>query len=104
MTDLGCCVTNCVYNAEHMCCKNSIKVIGKSATDSGSTCCGSYKGDYSQSAQNSSSAPNPKMDIRCDAVNCMHNDDKRCVASHVEVRTSADTVHGQTECSTFKMR
>ena len=43
MTNLGCCVENCVHNEDNMCCRGNIKVDGHRAHDAGETCCASFQ-------------------------------------------------------------
>ena len=85
MTNLGCCVENCVHNEDNMCCRGNIKVDGHKAHDAGETCCASFQ------------------DCGCDASNCMYNNNMMCSAGHIDVKHSGNTVHGETECATFKM-
>ena len=42
MTKLECNVTNCLHNADHCCCKQSIMVDGHDAKEKEQTCCGSF--------------------------------------------------------------
>ena len=104
MTDLGCCVENCVHNEGNLCCRGNIKVGGKSAKEASATCCSSFQEcGCSTTAKNSTHHPDGKIEIVCDATNCMYNSNMKCSAGHIDVKHSSDTVHGQTECSTFKM-
>ncbi len=104
MTELGCCVNDCTYNDENLCCRDDIKVGGDDAHKACCTCCTSFREEGETTARNSCCSPNHKLDVKCDAVNCRYNDSKICSADHIEVTHSSDTMHGETECSTFKMR
>lgn len=103
MTKLGCCVTDCTYNEDRMCCRKDIKVGGKTAKNCSSTCCCSYEEKGSTGAKNSSMTPKERTDVSCDATNCTYNKNMVCSAPHIEVKFSKDVAHGETECATFKM-
>ena len=103
MTDLGCSVTNCTYNEDRLCCRREIKVGGKSARDCSDTCCCSYVEKGCGCAKNSSMEPGKKTEIACDATNCTYNNSMVCHAPHVNVKTSKDVTHGETECASFRM-
>lgn len=104
MTDLGCNVTNCVHNEDNQCCCHSIDVRGYDATDKENTCCDAYANRSDTNAKNACCTPNCKVEIRCDAKNCVYNKSMNCTASHVRVTSPQDRVHGETECDTFMMR
>lgn len=103
MTNLGCCVENCVHNEDNMCCRGNIKVDGHKAHDAGETCCASFQDCGCNGATNSTRRPNAKIEVACDASNCMYNNNMMCSAGHIDVKHSGNTVHGETECATFKM-
>ncbi|MDD6234439.1 MAG: DUF1540 domain-containing protein [Lachnospiraceae bacterium] len=103
MTNLGCCVENCVHNEDNMCCRGNIKVDGHKAHDAGETCCASFQDCGCHGATNSTHRPNAKIEVACDASNCMYNNNMMCSAGHIDVKHSGNTVHGETECATFKM-
>lgn len=86
-----------------MCCRGSIKVEGKCAQDSCSTCCSSFQDISCGCAKNATHTPDSRIDVACDATNCIYNKDLKCGASHIDVKHSKDLMHGQTECATFKM-
>lgn len=104
MTDLKCCVKNCASYENNMCCKNNIKVDGKTASKSEDTFCSSFiDKDCIDCAKNSTAKPRSSTDISCDATNCIYNSDMRCMAENVSVEKSKNTSHGETECATFRM-
>lgn len=102
MTDLGCCVSYCVHNEDHMCCKGNIKVGGAHATEPETTFCSSFEERTGDSMKNGCCKPDKKIEIRCEAENCVYNDKHSCTAKHVDVGHSV--AQGKTECSTFKMK
>ena len=107
MTDLLCSVKNCSYNADHMCCKGNIRVDGKGARNSCDTKCASFvncNNPENCGCHNSTMSPEKKIEVKCEAVNCVYNDNKVCKATHVGVvGHSADSTE-QTECATFRCR
>ena len=48
-------------------------------------------------------SPEKKIEVKCEAVNCVYNDNMNCTAAHINVAKSKTTSHGETECATFKM-
>ena len=82
MTNLGCCVENCVHNEDNMCCRGNIKVDGHKAHDAGETCCASFQDCGCHGATNSTRRPNAKIEVACDASNCMYNNNMMCSAGH----------------------
>lgn len=102
MTDLGCCVDYCKHNERNMCCRGRIEVGGYNATESETTFCSSFEERTSDSVSNACCEPDKKIEIRCEAQNCMYNENRNCTAGHVDVGHSI--AQGKTECSTFKMR
>lgn len=103
MTDLGCSVYNCAHNEDSKCCCHSIDVGGRDAKQSESTCCEAFVDSKDYSSKNATCSPNNRIEIRCDARNCTYNRAMNCTASHIDVKHSNSTVHGETECATFKM-
>ena len=106
MTDLLCSVKNCSYNADNMCCKGKIRVDGKGARNSCDTKCASFvncNNPENCGCHNSTMSPEKKIEVKCEAVNCVYNDNMNCTAAHINVAKSKTTSHGETECATFKM-
>lgn len=104
MTNLGCNVNSCVHNKEKCCCLNSIHVDGTSATKVDDTCCGSYVESSETSPKNSAASPKLSLSISCDATNCVHNMDKKCVADHIDISGLCASDACETVCATFKDR
>lgn len=102
MTDLGCCVSFCKHNEENKCCRGNIEVGGCHATEPENTFCASFDERMSDNVTNACCQPNKQLEIRCEAENCMYNENRNCTAGHVDVGHSV--AQGKTECSTFKMR
>lgn len=102
MTDLSCCVNSCVHNEDRMCCRGSINVGGNHATEPETTFCSSFVEKTGDSMKNACCKPDKKIEIRCEAENCVYNEKHSCTAKHVDVGHSISD--GKTECSTFKMK
>ena len=86
MTKLDCSVTGCMHNAENCCCKNTILVEGKTAQDKCDTCCGSFDEKKGGTFRNLFKTPENRLEVECEATNCVYNTDRRCSAEHI-VRT-----------------
>ena len=98
MTSLQCTVNSCGNNKEGCCCRPDIKVGGQQAHTSSETCCDSYiSKKNSMTSSIGYSQPNASLDIRCDACNCIYNENHQCYASGISV----NSVASGTECSTF---
>lgn len=105
MTKLGCSVTTCMHNEDLCCCKDMIQVEGKEAKNSDSTCCGSFDQRAGDAYKNASShTPNTRLEVACEAVNCVYNESKMCHAENIGIAGNGATIADQTECATFKMR
>ena len=104
MTKLDCNVTNCLHNAENRCCKQTIVVDGSSAKDTCETCCGSFDQNRDGSYKNLFQTPESRLEIDCEAVNCVYNQDRRCHADHIGISGDGASDASHTECATFKMR
>ena len=102
MTDLVCCVDYCKHNEQNKCCRGRIEVGGYNATEPETTFCSSYEERMGNKTSNACCTPDSKIEIKCDASNCMYNDNHNCTAGHVDVGHSISK--GKTECTTFKMK
>ncbi len=109
MTNLKCTVTNCVNNSKECCCRPDIKVAGSCACDCEQTCCSDFA-DKNGSASNAAcgcSTPNPALHVRCEAHNCIYNENSECVAEDIHVANGScgkADCKSQTECATFRMK
>jgi hypothetical protein len=103
MTKLVCSVSTCAHHCDNYCCKNSIDVDGKDASQKDSTCCASFQERGKDCMKNASQTPNETMTISCDAEKCIHNENHVCKASKVGIAGSGAKQKGQTECATFEM-
>ena len=104
MTNLDCNVKSCCHNdnEDARCCLSSINVQGHNACQCDETCCGSFFEDKTGAGKNSCKDPNETLDITCEAVNCVYNDNKACNAEHIDISGVFASSSGETVCSTFK--
>lgn len=104
MTDLKCAVENCVYNKERLCSKGDIMVGGKHACCGDETCCESFLASRgsSNSYTNCTCHPAHDISIDCEAAKCVHNENYKCTAEHVDICGSGACVCGETQCATFE--
>ena len=85
MTKLECSVKNCVHNADNCCCKAAIAVDGNKAVDSEQTCCASFDENKGGRFTNLFKTPETRLDIACDAVKCIYNEEHRCTAERIDI-------------------
>ena len=79
-------------------------VEGLTARDKCDTCCGSFDEKKGGMFRNLFKTPENRLDVECDATNCVYNDDRRCVAEHIGITGGNATEAVQTECASFKLR
>lgn len=103
MPKLGCSAENCANNNQNYCCISNIKVAGKEAIESSSTCCHSFV-EKNDSFTNCTTEPNPNVDVACKATNCVHNANCRCGAESIDIQGQSACNCNETECSTFSCK
>lgn len=95
--NLSCNATNCTHNFSRECKAGAINVGGQGAMSSSGTTCTTFVDRANSSFVNSVNALNTDTgNIRCEAYNCVHNENKGCHAEKVEI--DAQNSH----CNTFK--
>lgn len=104
MTKLECTVTNCLHNADCRCCKQAIIVDGHGAQVKEATCCGSFDENKEGSFKNVFKTPENRLEIDCEATNCIYNENRHCQAEHVGIKGDGANSAEQTLCDTFKVR
>lgn len=103
MPILNCTVTNCNYNRDRMCRKDSINVEGNAAEEKAATACGSFK-EETDSYTNScgcSIEPEAKTGIICSAEKCTYNENTYCTAGHVDIEGCNARCSKETMCASF---
>lgn len=103
MTDLKCIVRNCIYNKDDLCSKGDILVGGKHAKTIDETCCESFaeKREGLDAFVSSIAHPSKNISIDCEAAECIHNEDFRCAADHVDIKGCSACSCRDTACATF---
>ncbi len=102
MAELNCKVGSCVYNKSDCCCKGDIMVGGRHADTEGKTCCESFAKQRGESYTSALEHPCRTISIDCEASDCAHNVNYKCVAKHVDIYGNGACECGQTTCATFK--
>lgn len=104
MTNLECNVKNCMHNSDNCCCKRAITVEGREAGQARETCCASFDENRGGAFTNLFKTPETRLEISCDAVKCIYNEDNRCRAERIGITGEGANQCGDTKCSTFKAR
>lgn len=104
MTRLDCTVSTCVHNSEKCCCKREILVEGMGANACQDTCCGSFEENRGGLFKNLFKMPESKLEVDCDVMSCLYNDDHLCRAEKITITGDGARAVGQTECSSFRKR
>ena len=114
---LSCSATTCVNNVTGICSARTINVLGSNAHSSEATQCETFAekglknslanalnlnivGEIKQVFNSDSIEMSPS--IRCDATNCMHNEEKICVADNILVNVTGALSSKRTQCETFE--
>ena len=102
MTQLKCDAIHCISNRDGCCCRPDIQVGGANATQQQETCCESFR--YVENSSNAVdySHVNETMPIRCEATNCVYNQNRQCVADAIRVGGHSAQKMEQTDCETFR--
>lgn len=100
MPKISCSVTNCYYNERQGCTAPNLKVDGKKAFESRSTCCDTFV-EQKPGVKSSVGDPFKDTDIKCDANKCVYNKQQYCKASNILVNGKNAQVPEETCCSTF---
>ena len=106
MTNCTCTVTECKHNDDHCCCKSEILVNTDSKNDCscGCTCCASFDENKGGKFTNLFKTPETRLEIACDAVKCVYNEEHRCSAERIDISGDGACECTETRCSTFKAR
>ena len=114
---LSCSATNCVNNISAICSARTIHISGKNAHSSEGTQCENFAekglknslinvlnmnvvGEFKQVFNSDSIEMSPR--IRCEAINCKHNEKKLCLAENILVYGKDALCSEKTECETFE--
>ena len=105
MTILNCTVKNCYYNKSSKCCREGIQVGGTDATVTDATYCGDFReklDSATSKTEHCDEGPEKKLEIKCDAVKCIFNDNCKCHAKEISIDGNGATHQSQTECGSFE--
>ena len=102
MTQLKCSAQTCMYNEDQCCCKGDIMVEGRDAKEPSATCCASFRERTGDTARNAMEHPSHNIDVDCEAVTCIHNDDCKCAAKSITIAGSHACHCDDTECAQFE--
>lgn len=103
MTNLECTVSTCLHYSDNYCCKQTIIVDGTSAVNAQDTCCGSFDENTDGSFKNIFKTPESRLEVDCEAVQCVYNEDRHCSADHIDISGDGAKQSTHTECATFKL-
>lgn len=101
MTKLECSVNNCIYNEEPYCCKGDIMVGGKEAKNTSETRCESFKERTRDCGCNSVGHKSENIDIDCEAVKCIYNENCKCSANRIGIVGGNAKESKDTQCASF---
>lgn len=94
---LNCNATNCLHNFNFECKAGAINVDGRSAVETSGTTCTTFIDKAKSSFVNSIDALDTEVsNIKCEAYNCIHNENKGCHAENVQIDVQNAC------CNTFK--
>lgn len=83
---LNCNATNCTHNFNSQCKAGAINISGQSALESLETTCTTFIDKSKSSFVNSIDALDTDVcNIKCEACNCVHNENKGCHADNVQI-------------------
>lgn len=105
MPRLSCTVKNCYYNKSSKCCREEIDVHGHEATMTDATYCSSFKEKLDGTTaknEHTDNAPENALDVKCEAVRCVFNDNSKCHADRITIEGNGAKHESQTECGSFR--
>ena len=83
---LSCDATNCTHNFNYQCKAGAINISGQSAVENSGTTCTTFVDKAHSSFVNSIDALDTEVcNIKCEARNCVHNENKGCHANNVQI-------------------
>ncbi|MDE6314429.1 MAG: DUF1540 domain-containing protein [Lachnospiraceae bacterium] len=104
MTKLVCSATSCTYNKDKLCAKGDILVAGSDAEKSNETKCDSFISAGRDCYCNSSASGKDRIAVKCEAINCVFNENRACSAEHIGIAGQKAHSSSETECSSFQKR
>ena len=68
------------------------------------TCCGSFDENREGAFKNIFKTPESRLEVDCEAVNCIYNEGRHCQAEHIDVCGDGASRAEHTQCATFTVR
>ena len=102
MPMLRCSATTCLYNKEEYCSKGDIMISGEQAKYADETNCASFVERKDGSAVNSTGCGCERINIQCQAHDCVYNTNEKCEAAQVNIAGTGACVCQDTKCGTFE--
>ncbi len=100
MPKVYCSASACVHNSGNCCTLSNLDICGKGAKKSFDTECGSFYERRNETMVSNEGACN-STEINCEATKCVHNIDKSCNASQIDISGVGAYKCSQTECETY---
>ena len=104
MTELKCTAKHCIHNADSYCCKGEILVEGSDAIIQEETFCDSFDERRNGAYCNVEEHPSRQLEVHCDAISCIYNQDRFCHAARIEIQGPSARTNERTECASFHRR
>ncbi len=105
--NVNCGVTDCAYYNNAKCTANKINIGGKDATTANATCCETFRNSGNMVNSCGCSANGGSTEIKCNAEECKHNKELKCMLSGIDVSCSCAACDcgstDQTFCASFKL-
>ena len=77
-------------------------VDGHDAKEKEQTCCGSFDENKGGLFKNVFKTPESRLEVSCEAVQCIYNETHRCAAEHIGIAGDGASRAEQTLCTTFE--
>ena len=68
------------------------------------TCCGSFDENKDGAFQNVFKTPENRLEIDCEAVKCVYNENHHCTAKNIDISGDGASRSEHTQCATFQMK
>lgn len=99
-TNLRCDSTRCIHNNSNYCYAGRIVISGKLSDNIDDTYCSTFKEkDYQQFSSSiygeNKLDPTTIKNLKCEAINCSHNNNKLCTSSTIKIN------NGNSSCNMF---
>ena len=105
MPELKCSVKNCYYNKSSKCCRKNIDIHGQDAIIVDGTYCNDFreKRDIVTAMEGQcEERPQKVPDVKCEAVNCIFQDNAKCHAEKITIDGMGAYHQSQTKCQSFE--